>query len=135
MYITKGMPMSSSMILSESLIESGRDIPLKELLYAKRVLDNYMTVAKDTSPLELLTEMKAAAKQVEYFTTDNNPCEARNVISSMIDEIDSAETFAAFKTLAGKPSQALNELIEDRAQLIRYERELLLASGYDASRI
>ncbi|OXE29340.1 hypothetical protein CA163_29140, partial [Vibrio parahaemolyticus] len=26
-------------------------------------------------------------------------------------------------------------LIEDRAQLIRYERELLLASGYDASRI
>ncbi|EGQ9061455.1 hypothetical protein CA158_04865 [Vibrio parahaemolyticus] len=135
MYITKGMPMSSSMILSESLIESGRDIPLKELLYAKRVLDNYMAVAKDTSPLELLTEMKAAAKQVEYFTTDNNPCEARNVISSMIDEIDSAETFAAFKTLAGKPSQALNELIEDRAQLIRYERELLLASGYDASRV
>ncbi|AUT87132.1 hypothetical protein D3Z63_14990 [Vibrio parahaemolyticus] len=135
MYITKGMPMSSSMILSKSLIESGRDIPLKELLYAKRVLDNYMAVAKDTSPLELLTEMKAAAKQVEYFTTDNNPCEARNVISSMIDEIDSAETFAAFKTLAGKPSQALNELIEDRAQLIRYERELLLASGYDASRI
>ncbi|TOO02706.1 hypothetical protein CGH45_14700, partial [Vibrio parahaemolyticus] len=133
MYITKGMPMSSSMILSESLIESGRDIPLKELLYAKRVLDNYMAVAKDTSPLELLTEMKAAAKQVEYFTTNNNPCEARNVISSMIDEIDSAETFAAFKTLAGKPSQALNELIEDRAQLIRYERELLLASGYDAS--
>ncbi|TOP18736.1 hypothetical protein CGH22_11605, partial [Vibrio parahaemolyticus] len=133
MYITKGMPMSSSMILSESLIESGRDIPLKELLYAKRVLDNYMAVARDTSPLELLTEMKAAAKQVEYFTTDNNPCEARNVISSMIDEIDSAETFAAFKTLAGKPSQALNELIEDRAQLIRYERELLLASGYDAS--
>ncbi|EIV8657958.1 hypothetical protein HJ042_11985 [Vibrio parahaemolyticus] len=127
--------MSSSMILSESLIESGRDIPLKELLHAKRVLDNYMAVAKDTSPLELLTEMKAAAKQVEYFTTDNNPCEARNVISSMIDEIDSAETFAAFKTLAGKPSQALNELIEDRAQLIRYERELLLASGYDASRI
>ncbi|ASO16120.1 TPA: hypothetical protein GRI80_17055 [Vibrio parahaemolyticus] len=135
MYITKGMPMSSSMILSESLIESGRDIPLKELLYAKRVLDNYMAVAKDTSPLELLTEMKAAAKQVEYFTTNNNPCEARNVISSMIDKIDSAETFAAFKTLAGKPSQALNELIEDRAQLIRYERELLLASGYDASRI
>ncbi|EGR1477526.1 hypothetical protein D7V19_07560 [Vibrio parahaemolyticus] len=135
MYITKGMPMSSSMILSKSLIESGRDIPLKELLYAKRVLDNYMAVAKDTSPLELLTEMKAAAKQVEYFTTNNNPCEARNVISSMIDEIDSAETFAAFKTLAGKPSQALNELIEDRAQLIRYERELLLASGYDASRI
>ncbi|AWG83757.1 hypothetical protein [Vibrio parahaemolyticus] len=127
--------MSSSMILSESLIESGRDIPLKELLYAKRVLDNYMAVAKDTSPLELLTEMKAAAKQVEYFTTDNNPCEARNVISSMIDEIDNAETFAAFKTLAGKPSQALNELIEDRAQLIRYERELLLTSGYDASRI
>ncbi|EIE1211526.1 hypothetical protein [Vibrio parahaemolyticus] len=127
--------MSSSMILRESLIESGRDIPLKELLYAKRVLDNYMAVAKDTSPLELLTEMKAAAKQVKYFTTDNNPCEARNVISSMIDEIDSAETFAAFKTLAGKPSQALNELIEDRAQLIRYERELLLASGYDASRI
>lgn len=70
--------MSSSMILSESLIESGRDIPLKELLYAKRVLDNYMAVAKESSPLELLTEMKSAAKQVEYFTTTSNPCEARN---------------------------------------------------------
>lgn len=127
--------MSSSMILNESLIVSGRDIPLKELLYAKRVLDNYMAVAKESSPLELLTEMKSAAKQVEYFTTDDNPCEARNVISSMIDEIESAETFDAFKTLAGKPSQALNELIEDRAQLIKHERELLLASGYDASRI
>ncbi|MET2897233.1 hypothetical protein ABXV22_02770 [Vibrio rotiferianus] len=124
--------MSSSMILNESLIVSGRDIPLKELLYAKRVLDNYMAVAKESSPLELLTEMKSAAKQVEYFTTDNNPCEARNVISSMIDEIDSAETFGAFKALAGKPSQALNELIEDRAKLIKHERELLLASGYES---
>ncbi|ELB2804643.1 hypothetical protein ACOGST_000415 [Vibrio alginolyticus] len=127
--------MSSSMILSESLIESGRDIPLKELLYAKRVLDNYMAVAKESSPLELLTEMKSAAKQVEYFTTTSNPCEARNVISQMIDKIDTAESFASFKALADKPSQALNELIEDRAQLIKHERELLLASGYDASRI
>ncbi|MDF5637947.1 hypothetical protein P3733_27710 [Vibrio parahaemolyticus] len=127
--------MSSSMILSESRIESGRDIPLKELLYAKRVLDNYMAVAKESSPLELLTEMKSAAKQVEYFTTTSNPCEARNVISQMIDKIDTAESFASFKALAGKPSQALNELIEDRAQLIKHERELLLASGYDASRI
>ncbi|MBS9937037.1 hypothetical protein [Vibrio alginolyticus] len=127
--------MSSSMILSESLIESGRDIPLKELLYAKRVLDNYMAVAKESSPLELLTEMKSAAKQVEYFTTTSNPCEARNVISQMIDKIDTAESFASFKALAAKPSQALNELIEDRAQLIKHERELLLASGYDASRI
>ncbi|WJT08315.1 hypothetical protein [Vibrio harveyi] len=127
--------MSSSMILNESLIVSNRDIPLKELLYAKRVLDNYMAVAKESSPLELLTEMKSAAKQVEYFTTDDNPCEARNVISGMIDQIDSAESFDAFKSLAGKPSQALNELIEDRAQLIKHERELLLASGYDASRI
>ena len=127
--------MSSSMILNESLIVSGRDIPLKELLYAKRVLDNYMAVAKESSPLELLTEMKSAAKQVEYFTTNDNPCEARNVISSMIDEIDSAEAFDSCKALAGKPSQALNELIEDRAQLIKHERELLLASGYDASRI
>ncbi|CAH1546837.1 conserved hypothetical protein [Vibrio rotiferianus] len=124
--------MSSSMILNESLIVSGRDIPLKELLYAKRVLDNYMAVAKETSPLELLTEMKSAAKQVEYFTTDDNPCEARNVISSMIDEIGSAESFDAFKALAGKPSQALNELIEDRAKLIKHERELLLASGYES---
>ncbi|MGY0613557.1 hypothetical protein [Vibrio sp. FJH11] len=127
--------MSSSMILSESLIESGRDIPLTELLYAKRVLDNYMAVAKDSSPLELLTEMKAAAQQVEYFKTFDNPCEARNAISSMIDEIGKATSFAEFKTFAGKPSQALNELIEDRAQLIKRERELLLASGYDASRI
>ncbi len=127
--------MSSSMILSESLIESGRDIPLTELLYAKRVLDNYMAVAKDSSPLELLAEMKAAAQQVEYFKTVDNPCEARNVISSMIDEIAKATTFAEFKTFAGKPSLALNELIEDRAQLIKRERELLLASGYDASRI
>ncbi|MFB1053528.1 hypothetical protein [Vibrio diabolicus] len=127
--------MSSSMILSESLIESGRDIPLKELLYAKRVLDNYMAVAKESSPLELLTEMKSAAKQVEYFTTTSNPCEARNVISQMIDKIDTAESFESFKALAGEPSLALNELIEDRAQLIKHERELLLASGYDASRI
>lgn len=127
--------MSSSVILNESLIVSGRDIPLKELLYAKRVLDNYMAVAKESSPLELLTEMKTAAKQVEYFTTDSNPCEARNVISAMIDKIDTAETFDSFKALAGEPSQALNELIEDRAKLIKHERELLLASGYDASRI
>ncbi|MDV6251184.1 hypothetical protein [Vibrio sp. EA2] len=127
--------MSSSMILSESLIESGRDIPLTELLYAKRVLDNYMAVAKDSSPLELLTEMKTAAQQVEYFKTDDNPCEARNVISSMIDEIEKATTFSEFKNFASKPSLALNELIEDRAQLIKRERELLLASGYDASRI
>jgi len=63
--------MSSSMILNEYLIESGRDIPLKELLYAKRVLDNYMVVAKESSPLELLAEMRSAAKQVEYFTTTN----------------------------------------------------------------
>ncbi len=127
--------MSASMILNESLIESGRDIPLTELLYAKRVLDNYMTVAKDSSPLELLTEMKTAAQQVEYFKTVDNPCEARNAISSMISEVDKATSFTEFKTLAGKPSQALHELIEDRAQLIKRERELLLASGYDASRI
>ncbi|WP_322804038.1 hypothetical protein SO574_06310 [Vibrio alfacsensis] len=127
--------MSSSMILTESLIESGRDIPLKELLYAKRVLDNYMAVAKESSPLELLAEMKTAAKQVDYFTSDNTPCEARNVICQMISEIESAASFEDFKTLAGKPSLALNELIEDRAQLIKHERELLLASGYDASRI
>ncbi|NOJ17362.1 hypothetical protein F0239_07710 [Vibrio jasicida] len=131
----KGMPMSSSMILNESLIVSGRDIPLKELLYAKRVLDNYMAVAKESSPLELLTEMKTAAKQVEYFTTESNPCEARNVISAMIDKVETAESFDSFKALAGEPSQALNELIEDRAKLIKHERELLLASGYDASRI
>ncbi len=127
--------MSSSMILNESLIESGRDIPLTELLYAKRVLDNYMAVAKDSSPLELLAEMKAAAQQVEYFKTFDNPCAARNTISSMINEIDKASSFVEFKDLAGKPSQALHELIEDRAQLIKRERELLLASGYDASRI
>ncbi|CAH1533785.1 MULTISPECIES: hypothetical protein [Vibrio] len=127
--------MSSSMILNESLIVSGRDIPLKELLYAKRVLDNYMAVAKESSPLELLTEMKTAAKQVEYFTTESNPCEARNVISAMIDKVETAESFDSFKALAGEPSQALNELIEDRAKLIKHERELLLASGYDASRI
>jgi hypothetical protein len=123
------------MILSESLIESGRDIPLKELLYAKRVLDNYMAVAKNSSPLELLTEMKTAARHVEYFTTHDNPCEARNVISNMIEKIDAADSFETFKTLAEVPSLALFELIEDRAQLIKHERELLLASGYDASRI
>ncbi len=127
--------MSSSMILNESLIESGRDIPLTELLYAKRVLDNYMAVAKDSSPLELLTEMKGAAQQVEYFKTVDNPCAARNAISSMIDDINKASTFSEFKVLAATPSQALHELIEDRAQLIKRERELLLASGYDASRI
>jgi hypothetical protein len=79
--------------------------------------------------------MKTAARHVEYFTTHDNPCEARNVISNMIEKIDAADSFETFKTLAEVPSLALFELIEDRAQLIKHERELLLASGYDASRI
>ncbi len=127
--------MSSEKILNQSLIESGRDIPLKELLYAKRVLDNYMVVAAENSPAELLLEMKSAAKSVEYFKTQDNPCEARNVLSGMFAEIDSAESFLQFKSLATTPSHALNELIEDRAQLIKHERDLLIASGYSASRI
>ena len=49
--------MSSNNILSPTLIESGRDIPLQELLFAKRVLDNYLSVAQESSPIELLAEM------------------------------------------------------------------------------
>lgn len=127
--------MSSSNILSQTLIESGRDIPLNELLFAKRVLDNYLSVAKETSPIELLTEMREAARGIEFFQTDDNPCEARNVISAMIKAIDSAESFVDYKSLASQPRQALHELIEDRAQLIKHERGLLLAAGYDLSRV
>jgi|GEM_PF-1534494 len=127
--------MSSSNILSQALIESGRDIPLQELLFAKRVLDNYLAVAQDTSPIELLAEMRDAAKGVEYFKTDSSPCEARNVISKMFTAIDASQSFEDYKQLAGKPRQALHELIEDRAQLIKHERGLLLAAGYDFSRV
>ncbi|EGA67934.1 hypothetical protein VISI1226_08404 [Vibrio sinaloensis DSM 21326] len=124
--------MSSSKTLSQALIESGRDIPLNELLFAKRVLDNYLAVAQESSPIELLAEMREAAQGVEYFKTDSNPCEARNVISAMFAEIESSSSFDEYKALAGKPRQALLELIEDRAQLIKHERGLLLAAGYDA---
>lgn len=134
-HLTQGLNMSSNNILSPTLIESGRDIPLKELLFAKRVLDNYLAVAQETSPIELLDEMRDAAKGVEYFKTDSNPCEARNVISEMFSAIDASNSFDDYKVLAGKPRQALNELIEDRAQLIKHERGLLLAAGYDFSRI
>ncbi|MEZ8100957.1 hypothetical protein [Vibrio bivalvicida] len=127
--------MSSSNILSQALIESGRDIPLQELLFAKRVLDNYLAVAQETSPIELLAEMRDAAKGVEYFKADSSPCEARNVISKMFTAIDASQSFEDYKELAGKPRQALYELIEDRAQLIKHERGLLLAAGYDFSRI
>ncbi|WP_070965743.1 hypothetical protein [Vibrio sonorensis] len=122
--------MDSNKILNDSLIVSGRDIPLNELVYAKRVLDNYMVVANDSSPVELLEEMKNAAKSVEYFKTTENPCEARNFISALFVKIESANTFEEFKTVAGEPSQALLELIQDRAQLIKQERDLLVASGY-----
>ncbi len=127
--------MSSSNILSQDLIVSGRDIPLKELLFAKRVLDNYMTIATQNSPAELLTEMRDAAGSVEYFKVEDSSCEARNVISGLFQEINTVESFTQFKEQADKPSQALRELIEDRAQLIKQERDLLIASGYDISRI
>ncbi len=127
--------MSSSNILSPTLIESGRDIPLNELLFAKRVLDNYIAIAKESSPAELLSEMRDAAKGVEYFQAVGTPCEARNVISDMFKAIESTQSFDDYKALAAKPRQALHELIEDRAQLIKHERGLLLAAGYDASRI
>ena len=124
--------MSSNKILSQALIESGRDIPLNELLFAKRVLDNYLAVAQEASPIELLAEMREAARGVEYFRTSSHPCEARNVISAMFADIDSSGSFDEYRTLAGEPRQALLELIEDRAQLIKHERGLLLAAGYDA---
>ncbi|MFM2587674.1 hypothetical protein [Vibrio sp. TBV020] len=125
--------MSSNNILSQTLIESGRDIPLQELLFAKRVLDNYLSIAQPSSPIELLAEMREAALGVEYFKTDSNPCEARNVISTMFTEIQTAQSFDDFKLTASKPRQALHELVEDRASLIKHERGLLLAAGYDIS--
>lgn len=127
--------MSSSNILSPALIESGRDIPLKELLFAKRVLDNYLAIAKESSPAELLAEMRDAAEGVEYFQVEDTTCEARNVITGMFKDINATQSFEDYKSLAAKPRQALHELIEDRAQLIKHERGLLLAAGYDASRI
>ncbi|WP_104399445.1 hypothetical protein [Vibrio penaeicida] len=127
--------MSSSPILSQSLIVSGRDIPLKELLFAKRVLDNYMLIALDNSPAELLAEMKEAVHSVDYFKTETDPCEARNAVSKMLKSVEQASSFDQFKELASKPSQALHELIEDRAQLIKQERDLLRESGYNVSKI
>ena len=49
---------AGSIVSISSIVGTDGNIgPLKELLYAKRVLDNYMAVAKESSPLELLTEM------------------------------------------------------------------------------
>jgi hypothetical protein len=126
--------MSSSNILSSALIESGRDIPLNELLFAKRVLDNYLAMAQESSPIELLAEMRDAAKGVEYFKTEDSACETRNVVSDMFAKIDAVDSFEGYKSVAETPRQALHELIEDRAQLIAHERGLLLAAGYDLSR-
>jgi hypothetical protein len=53
----------------------------------------------------------------------------------MFEAIEDALSFEDFKTIASKPQQALHELIEDRAQLIKHERGLLLAAGYDLSRV
>lgn len=125
--------MTSSTILSQSQIISGRDIPLKELLYAKRVFDNYTLVAKESRPPELLDEMKAAVKGVDYFCTENDPCEARNVLSAMFAAVDAADGFQRFIELASVPCQALDELIRDRIVLINNERELLVKSGYDVA--
>jgi hypothetical protein len=125
--------MASSNILSQPQIVSGRDIPLKELLYAKRVFDNYMLVAKENRPPELLDEMKSAVKGVEYFTTESDPCEARNVLSAMFAKVEAADSFPQFIELATPPCQGLDELIRDRIVLINNERELLVKSGYDVS--
>lgn len=125
--------MSSNTILSQALIESGRDIPLNELLFAKRVLDNYLSIAQQNSPIELIAEIKDAALAVEYFKAHETPCKARNVISEMFAQIQSVESFEDYHALAGKPRQALHELVEDRANLIKHERGLLLAAGYDIS--
>ncbi|PMK04265.1 hypothetical protein [Vibrio sp. 10N.261.55.A7] len=127
--------MSSTTLLTQEQIISGRDIPLKELLFAKKVFHNYMLIAKETSPIELLPEMKEAIKRVEYFQTKTDPCEARNLLSALFTEVEIAESFQHFNDLAGKPTQALNELIEDRVQLIKKERHLLAEAGYDVSKI
>ncbi|WP_087024756.1 hypothetical protein [Thaumasiovibrio subtropicus] len=123
--------MSSSTILNEAQIVSGRDIPLKELLFAKRVLDNYTVVAQKRCPDELLSEMKEAVESIEYFKTTNDPCEARNVISGMLNGVAEVASFEAFITFTQIPTQALHELIVDRAELIKQERELLVGSGYE----
>ncbi|USD67290.1 hypothetical protein [Vibrio sp. SCSIO 43136] len=122
--------MSSNKILNETLIISGRDIPLKELLFAKRVLDNYLAIVNETSPSELLAEMSEAIKGVKYFQTQDNPCEARNVVSNMLVDASGAASVEEFKRVASQPRQALHELIQDRAELIQHERSLLSAAGY-----
>lgn len=126
--------MNSSTILSSELIVSGRDIPLKELLFAKKVVHNYMLVAKPGSPVELLPEIVGAIDGIEYFKTESDSCQARNVISSMLGKVDTS-SFEQFNHSASKPSQALAELIEDRVQLIKKERQLLFEAGYDVSKI
>lgn len=127
--------MTSSNILTQELIESGRDIPLKELLLAKRVLENYMAIATEHSPKELLPEMISAVTGLDYFNVENSACEARNLISKMLKDVNQVESFDQFTGFAQKPKTALNELIEDRAILIKHERDLLLSSGYDVSKI
>lgn len=127
--------MNANKILDAQLIESGRDIPLQELLFAKRVLENYILIANDDGPQELLAEIRQAVRGVEYFRTHDNPCQARNVISSMFASIDNADSFESYKVLASSPVTALQELIDDRAQLIKHERGLLLAAGFDFSKI
>ncbi len=123
--------MSSSTILTPTQIISGRDIPLKELLFAKRLIDNYTLVAQKASPAELLAEMKEAVESIEYFKTTDDPCEVRNVISSALKGVTDVDSFESFVAFTQSPSQALHELIEDRAELIKKERELLISSGYE----
>ncbi|MBW3696856.1 hypothetical protein EK599_14245 [Vibrio sp. T187] len=126
--------MNSPTILSNDLIVSGRDIPLKELLFAKKVVHNYMLVAKSGSPVELLPEINSAIEGIEYFKTEADPCQARNVISTMLSKVDTG-SFEQFHGSASTPSQALDELIEDRVQLIKKERQILFEAGYDVSKI
>ncbi|MCG7500075.1 hypothetical protein MHO82_24735 [Vibrio sp. Of7-15] len=126
--------MNSSTVLSSELIVSGRDIPLKELLFAKKVVHNYMLVAQPGSPVELLPEIVTAIDGIEYFKTESDTCQARNAISSMLDKVNT-NSFEQFNHSASKPSQALDELIEDRVHLIKKERQMLLEAGYDVAKM
>ncbi|MGX9417804.1 hypothetical protein ACWU4D_10680 [Vibrio sp. WJH972] len=123
--------MSANKTLSLELIESGRDIPLSELIFAKRVLDNYTAIACESSPKELLVEIREAAQGVEYFKSQESTCDARNYISGLFLKISDVDSFEEYKSVAAAPRQVLSEIIDDRAALLKHERELLLASGYN----
>ena len=122
--------MHSVIAPTKALILSDRDIPLKDLLFAKKIIDNYDLIITKASPAELLAEMQHAIRQIHYFTTTQSPCEARNALSREISSIQQSVSYIEFKQAITPALSLLNAFIDDRAKLISQEHNLLLAAGY-----